>query len=115
MLATDAAMARSAQGRALANEGEFLDHIQEAESREAEARNARKRNADPNNAAYQEAAARAAEAANAEWSRKDRMFQSTVGPIRRLTPSPADRSRADCPSLKEGVTGKDAIGFAVRQ
>ena len=34
-------------------------------------------------------------------------------PIRRLTPQPTDRGRADCPSLKGGVTKKDFIGFAV--
>ncbi len=33
-------------------------------------------------------------------------------PIRRLTPQPTDRCRADCPSLKGGVTEKDFIGFA---
>ena len=31
------------------------------------------------------------------------MFQSTVGLPRRLTPSTANRSRADCPSVKEGL------------
>ena len=41
------------------------------------------------------------------------VFQSTVGPIRRLTPQPTDRGRADCPSLKGGVTKKDFIGSAV--
>ena len=41
------------------------------------------------------------------------MLQSTVAPIRRLTPQPTDRGRADCPSLKGGVTKKDFIGFAV--
>ena len=41
------------------------------------------------------------------------MFQSTVAPIRRLTPRPTDRGRADCPSLKGGGTEKDFIGFAV--
>lgn len=34
-------------------------------------------------------------------------------PIRRLTPQPTDRGRADCPSLKGGVTKKDFTGFAV--
>ena len=34
-------------------------------------------------------------------------------PIRRLTPQPTERGRADCPSLKGGVTKKDFIGFAV--
>ena len=34
-------------------------------------------------------------------------------PIRRLTPQPTDRGRADCPSLKGGGTEKDFIGFAV--
>ena len=34
-------------------------------------------------------------------------------PIRRLTPQPTDRGRADCPSLKGGVTKKDFIGSAV--
>ena len=34
-------------------------------------------------------------------------------PIRRLTPQPTDRGRADYPSQKEGVTKKDFIGFAV--
>ena len=34
-------------------------------------------------------------------------------PIRRLTPQPTDRGRADFPSLKGGVTKKDFIGFAV--
>ena len=34
-------------------------------------------------------------------------------PIRRLTPQPTDRGRADCPSLKGGGTKKDFIGFAV--
>ena len=33
--------------------------------------------------------------------------------IRRLTPRPTDRGRADCPSLKGGGTEKDFIGFAV--
>ncbi len=34
------------------------------------------------------------------------MFQSTAAPIRRLTPQPTDRGRADCPSLPRfgGVT-----------
>ena len=41
------------------------------------------------------------------------MFQSTVAPVRRLTPQPTDRGRADCPSLKGGVTEKDFIGSAV--
>ncbi len=41
------------------------------------------------------------------------MFQSTVAPIRRLTPRPTDRGRADCPALKGGGTEKDFIGFAV--
>ena len=41
------------------------------------------------------------------------MFQSTVGPIRRLTPRPTDRGRADCLSLKGEVTKKASIGFAV--
>lgn len=41
------------------------------------------------------------------------MFQSTVGPIRRLTPRPPDRGRADLPSLKGEVTKKVFIGFAV--
>ena len=39
------------------------------------------------------------------------MFQSTVGSVRRLTPPAADRSRADCPSLKERGTEKDFIDF----
>ena len=34
-------------------------------------------------------------------------------PVRRLTPQPTDRGRADCPSLKGGVTKKDFIGSAV--
>ena len=34
-------------------------------------------------------------------------------PIRRLTPRPTDRGRADRPSLKGGGTEKDFIGFAV--
>ena len=34
-------------------------------------------------------------------------------PIRRLTPQPTDRGRADCPSLQGGGTEKDFIGFAV--
>ena len=34
-------------------------------------------------------------------------------PIRRLTPQPTERGRADCPSLEGGVTEKDFIGFAV--
>ena len=34
-------------------------------------------------------------------------------PVRRLTPQPTDRGRADCPSLKGGVTEKDFIGSAV--
>ena len=34
-------------------------------------------------------------------------------PIRRLTPQPTARGRADCPSLEGGVTEKDFIGFAV--
>ena len=34
-------------------------------------------------------------------------------PIRRLTPQPTERGRADCPSLKGGVTKKDFIGSAV--
>ena len=34
-------------------------------------------------------------------------------PIRRLTPQPTDRGRADCPSMKGGGTEKDFIGFAV--
>ena len=34
-------------------------------------------------------------------------------PVRRLTPRPTDRGRADCPSLKGGVTEKDFIGSAV--
>ena len=34
-------------------------------------------------------------------------------PIRRLTPQPTERGRADCPSLKGGGTKKDFIGFAV--
>ena len=34
-------------------------------------------------------------------------------PIRRLSPQPTDRGRADCPSLQGGVTEKDFIGFAV--
>ena len=41
------------------------------------------------------------------------MFQSTVAPVRRLTPQPTDRGRADCPSLKGEVTEKDFIGSAV--
>ena len=34
-------------------------------------------------------------------------------PVRRLTPQPTDRGRADCPSLKGGVTEKDFICSAV--
>ena len=34
-------------------------------------------------------------------------------PIRRLTPQPTERGRADCPSLKGGAAKKDFIGFAV--
>lgn len=34
-------------------------------------------------------------------------------PVRRLTPQPTDRGRADCPSLKGEVTEKDFIGSAV--
>ena len=34
-------------------------------------------------------------------------------PVRRLTPQPTDRGRADCSSLKGGVTEKDFIGSAV--
>ena len=34
-------------------------------------------------------------------------------PVRRLTPQPTDRGRADRPSLKGGVTEKDFIGSAV--
>ncbi len=41
------------------------------------------------------------------------MFQSTVVPIRRLTPQPTDRGSADCPSQNGGVTKKDFIGCAV--
>ena len=37
------------------------------------------------------------------------MFQSTVGPIRRLTPQPTDRGRADCLSLKGEATKKASI------
>ncbi len=34
-------------------------------------------------------------------------------PLRRLTPRPTDRGRADRPSLKGGGTEKDFLGFAV--
>ena len=40
------------------------------------------------------------------------MLQSTVAPIRRLIPRPADRWRADHSSLEGWGTEKDFIGFA---
>ena len=41
------------------------------------------------------------------------MFQSTVAPSADGLKQPADRDRADCPSLKGGNAEKDCIGFAV--
>ena len=50
---------------------------------------------------------------NSGHSRTPRHVSIHSRPIRRLTPQPTDRGRADCPSLQGGVTEKDFIGFAV--
>ena len=50
-------------------------------------------------------------AAVCRWQRSHVSIHSR--PVRRLTPQPTDRGRADRPSLKEGVTEKDFIGSAV--